>query len=56
MFKNGEKVEYIGGELISSNFIPTGTKGQIRGERVYWENGIIGIFSNRTYKQIRKVG
>lgn len=47
------KVKYIGGELISSDKIPLRTIGTIEGNKIIWDNGVIGRYSkDRIYKQI----
>ena len=47
------RIKYIGGELISSSFIPLGTLGTVQGNKIVWDNGVIGRYnSNKKYKQI----
>ena len=48
-----DTIRYIGGELISSDKIPLGTIGTIKGNQIIWDNGVVGRYSkDRTYKQI----
>lgn len=36
------KIKYIGGNFSKSLLIPIGTIGQVTGNKVFWENEIIG--------------